>query len=494
MTKKPRITKKKALDIYANPKLRATLSPAEFARYDSNGKWKYPKHLKLLNKKLLQLSQRKFYRLAVFEPPRHGKSEIISKYFPAWYIGTHPDHRVILASYEADFAATWGRRARELLENHGNLFNVEVSGTSKAAHRWGLDSRQGGMMTAGAGGPITGKGGDVIIVDDPVKNADDANSQSMRDRLFDWWKSTLYTRLEPDGVVIFVMTRWNEDDLGGRILDFTDEPWEILNLPAIAEEEDILGRKPGDPLWPERFPIERLNQIKGEVGDYWWNAMYQQRPAPLEGGLLKLDWIRYWSHDPNQIGTIDENGNPIVGLPTHNEHSNYQGWDLAISEKESADYTVSCTGKLDHHDRNIYVLDWTRDHIDFPTQVREVQRLWNKWSTSMVGIETNAYQVALPQQVLLNSNVPIREVKRFQDKVTRITSRFVAFENGKVYLPLEHPLLPEFTKEYTYFPQARHDDMLDATELMLSLCVSGRTGISVSKQRYEFVDYGHDVV
>jgi predicted phage terminase large subunit-like protein len=489
------LTKGRIEDIRNDPVIRCRLSPAEFARYDSRGKWKYPKHLQLLNEKLLEIANRDINRLAVFMGPRHGKSELISKYFPAWYLGTRPEDRIILASYEADFAATWGRRARELLEEHGPLFGVEVSDTNKAAHRWEIKGWKGGMMTAGAGGPITGKGGDVIVVDDPVKNADDANSQSMRERMHDWWKSTLYTRLEPDGAVVLVMTRWHEDDLGGRLLDISDEDWEIIKFPAICEEEgDVLGRKIGDPLWPERFPLKRLNEIKAEVGEYWWNAMYQQRPHPLEGGLLKTEWLRYWTTDPEKIGTNDENGNEIVGLPTHNEHSNFQGWDLAISAKETADYTVCCTGKLDHHNKNVYILDWTRDHVDFPTQVKMVQSLWQRWMAGQVAIETNAYQVALPQQLRLGTSVPIKEVKRFTDKVTRITSRFTAFENHKVFLPLEHPQTAEFKREYTYFPQARHDDMLDATELMLSLCVGGTVGINVTKQKYEFAGWGYDVV
>ena len=181
-------------------------------------------------------------------PPRHGKSQLISQYFPAWYLGTFPDRRTILTSYEAGFAAGWGRRARDVLEEFGpEVFEVSVREDSSAADRWDINGHVGGMITAGVGGAITGRGADLLIIDDPVKNSEDAASKTMRDKAWEWYQSTAYTRLEPGGAIILVMTRWNEDDLAGRILKESQtggEKWEVMNLPAIAEE-GIIGLAAG---------------------------------------------------------------------------------------------------------------------------------------------------------------------------------------------------------------------------------------------------------
>ena len=191
------------------------------------------------------------------------------------------------------------RRARDVLNEYGNsVFGIEVNNKSSAANRWDIQGHTGGMVTAGVGGPITGKGADILIIDDPVKNAEEANSQTYRDKTWEWYQSTAYTRLEPNGSIILIMTRWHEDDLAGRILHQIDqdkgEQWEIINLPAIAEDHDILGRNIGEPLWPGRYDLNELERIKYTTGSYWWSALYQQRPQPPEGGLLKRSWIKYY--------------------------------------------------------------------------------------------------------------------------------------------------------------------------------------------------------
>ena len=369
-----------------------------------------------------------------------------------------PDKRVILTAYEADFAATWGRRARDVLNEYGNsVFGIEVNNKSSAANRWDIQGNTGGMVTAGVGGPITGKGADILIIDDPVKNAEEANSQTYRDKTWEWYQSTAYTRLEPNGSIILIMTRWHEDDFAGRILNQIEhdkgEHWEVINLPAIAEDHDILGRNIGEPLWPGRYDLNELERIKYTTGSYWWSALYQQRPQPPEGGLLKRSWIKYYQ--PSE-------------LPNLEELNIYQAWDLAISTKETADYTV-CTTIGVSKEKQIYVLDWYRDRIDFPTQVRMVEKLAEKWKPSQIAIESNAYQQALPQQLKKTSMLRIKEVKRTKDKVTRITSAFVHFENGKILLPENHFELENFINEYVYFPQGKHDDMLDSVELAIEL-------------------------
>jgi hypothetical protein len=234
-------------------------------------------------------------RLLITMPPRHGKSEFASKYFPAWYLGTFPDRRVILTSYEADFAMTWGRKVRDLLHEFGPaVFGVSVRSDSTAANRWGIEDNTGGMDTAGVGGPITGKGAHLLIIDDPVKNAEEAASETMRNKAWDWYVSTAYTRLEPAGAVILIQTRWHSDDLAGRILAHaaeTGERWDVVNLPAMAEEGDVLGRESGEPLWPERFDLDALERIRATLGGYYFAALYQQRPGPPDGAMFKTAWL-----------------------------------------------------------------------------------------------------------------------------------------------------------------------------------------------------------
>lgn len=236
-------------------------------------------------------------------PPRHGKSSLCSHYFPAWYLGTYPDKRILLTSYEAAFAASWGRKARNVLEEYGGEFGVAVAGDSHAANSWSISGHDGSMVTAGAGGSLTGRGADVLICDDPVKNWEEAQSETIRNNVWDWWTSTAYTRLEPDAAVVVIQTRWHEDDLAGRLLAEAKqggEQWRVINLPAIAEDNDPTGRQPGEALWPARYNVESLKRIEQAVGPQVWSSLYQQRPAPPEGGQFKRDWFEIVPQAPRQ--------------------------------------------------------------------------------------------------------------------------------------------------------------------------------------------------
>jgi predicted phage terminase large subunit-like protein len=266
-----------------------------------------------------------------------------------------------------------------------------------------------------------------------------------------------------------VNTRWSTLDLSGRLLEAMGEGgdyWDVVSLPALAEENDLLNRKVGEALWPSLFPCNVLMEKKGMVGSYWWSALYQQRPSPLGGGLLKSDWIQFYKSLPKSFVT-------------------YQAWDLAISEKTSADYTVSCTIGVDEVTGDIYILDWTRDRLDFPSQLRKVQEKANQYNPALIALESTAYQAALPQTLRQTTNLPIKEIKPIRDKVTRIQTTFVAFENGKVYLKKEHPLNDVFLEEFTYFPKSKHDDMLDATQMAIALVNVGGNPYTESYQYYE---------
>lgn len=265
-------------------------SPALLANRLTAGRFTLPTHLRVLGRKLVDVARGRCPRLVVEMPPRHAKSTLCSHWFPVWYLSLFPQNRVILTSYEAGFAASWGRKVRNSIVEHAESLGVGIADDSAAADDWATDEG-GGMVTAGVGGPITGRGADVFIVDDPVKNAEEANSQTIRDKTWDWWLSTARTRLEPGAAALAVMTRWHEDDLVGRILAGADEdpdgiPWEVLRLPALAEHADPLGRKPGEALWPARYDEKAMGQIRRDVGDYVWDALFQQKPPSLVGNAV----------------------------------------------------------------------------------------------------------------------------------------------------------------------------------------------------------------
>ena len=455
----------------------ASQSPIGLALVDDD-LYEVPKHLELLNNLLLDVSDGKIDRLMVTMPPRHGMSELCSKYFPAWYLGTHPEDRIILTSYEADFAATWGQKVRDIFKEHKTVFGVNVNDRSAARNRWDIAGHRGGMGTAGVGGPITGKGAEILIIDDPVKNAEQANSPTFREKAKEWYRSTAYTRLTPTGKVILIQTRWHEDDLGGWLLEDSDDDWVVIDLPAIAmDDNDAIGRKKGEALWPELWTLDKLQQRKNELGEYWFSAMYQQQPQPLEGGILKRAWLDYY--DPMD---------PTIRQVQLSNTVTYTGWDLAISEKETADYTCSCTLKVDVNTGHAYIVDWTREHIDFPAQQKAVPNVQRKWNAALIGIEDNAYQAALPQS-LRGLRLPLKTRTAIKDKVTKIQSTFTLFEQGTVHLPLNHPLLGEFENEYSMFPTGRHDDLLDATEMALAMSMMGSNPYTDTKQGYEFSNY-----
>lgn len=216
-------------------------------------------------------------------PPRHGKSEYLSKWVPSWFLNRFPDKRVGVVSYEAGFARSWGRKVRANFTDRENDWGLRVSKSRSAADDWDIEGHDGGMMTAGVGGPLTGKGLDLLIIDDSLKNAEEALSPTTRETQWDWWQSTASTRIEPGGLVIFIGTRWHEDDLQGRVNRAADlgegEPVLRLRMPAIAEEDDWLGREPGEPLWPERWPLKELKKRQLSLDRYWWEALYQQAPG-----------------------------------------------------------------------------------------------------------------------------------------------------------------------------------------------------------------------
>jgi len=447
----------------------ASLDPAAFAWLASRGQWQIAPHLDLLAERLLDVAQGKLKRLLIQMPPRHGKSEFASAHFPAWYLGTFPDRRVILASYEHDFAASWGAKAKDRFAEFGPvLWRLWVKRDKQAADDWQIAGHAGGMVCAGVGGPITGRGADLLIIDDPVKSAEEADSETYRERAWNWYRATAYTRLEPGGAILLIQTRWHEDDLAGRVLAEaakTGERWEVIKLPALAEEGDILCRAEGEPLWPERYPAQALAEIRESIGPYWWSSLYQQRPAPPEGALFKKDWWRFYA-DRDRPASFDQM---------------LQSWDMAFKDTSASDYVV---GQVwGNAGARIYLLDQIRERMDFAKTLQAVQALSARWPQAtwkLVEDKANGPAVISALQMKVRGLYP---VKPQGGKLSRAQAILPLVAAGNVWLPSpqEQPWVEEFLAEAQSFPVGAHDDQIDAMSQALQRFQTARDPVVKAK-------------
>lgn len=424
-------------------------------------------HLVALSEKLVDVAAGRCKRLIVEMPPRHGKSELVSHWFPIWYLDLRPEHRVMLASYEAEFASHWGRRVRNGIEEHKESLTVRTTRDSAAANRWETTAG-GGMFTAGVGGPFTGRGGNVLIIDDPVKNAGQANSKTYRESLWEWWRSTAYTRLEPGGAAIIVQTRWHRDDLAGRLqteMREGGEHWDVLRLPAIAEGIDMLGRVPGEALWPARYDVEELLRTERAVGPYTWSAMYQQDPVLAGGSIFQREWWESNRYDADDLA--------ISRAPA----GRYISWDTALKDGDDNAYSACVVGELTPEYR-LNIREVWREKLEFPalnTVIQASAARWNRDSKlQAVIIEDKASGVSALQTLRSSGSPQIRGLlKPFTpqgDKQhrARLASQWCA--NGSVRLPHPSAAVPwllDFENELFEFPRAAYADQVDAFDQLV---------------------------
>lgn len=443
------------------------VTPADLAWIVSKGTWYPADHLLLLDNLLVKVSLGEIKNLMIFMPPRHGKSELTSKYFPAWYLGKFPDKRVILTSYEADFAAGWGYKVRNILQEYGpNLFGVQVSAQSAARDRWELQGHQGGMMTAGVGGAITGKGADLLIIDDPVKNAEEAQSKTYRQKTYDWYRSTAYTRLEPGGAVIIIQTRWHEADLSGMLLNEEPEKWTVISLPALAEENDLLGRTAGEALFTSRYNAADLQEIKKTLGSYWFNALYQQRPQPDGGAIFKRQFFKYATLTGD---ILDLGGEKKFILPMCRI---FQTCDPAASTKTTADYFVLGTWAQTPNN-DLVLLDVLRTRLEGPDQVNLFKQQYARWKPAFQAVESAGVGKTL-YQMLIREGLPIKELKADTDKLTRALPAAARMEAGTVYFLQGASWLHEVEEELLSFPNGAHDDICDVISYAVKIVIEDK--------------------
>ena len=391
-------------------------------------------------------------RLALFAPPRHGKSVITSHYFPAWFLLTHPEKRVILTSYEADFAAQWGRKVRDTVTRWGPVFGVRVRQDSKAADRWEIEKHGGGMQTAGAGGPIIGKGADLFVIDDPVKNAEEALSPTYRQKLWDWYHSTADTRFEPRAGVVLTQQRWHTRDLGGWLVAEQPRDWRAVSIAALAEEGDVLRRPVGAALWPERYPVEELER-KRRNAPTWFAAQYQQRPLDLEGGFFRgLERVAV-----------------LPAAPTDDQYAaRVRHWDLAATESQAGadpDWTVGAlVGR--HRGGGYHVLDLARARVG-PRGVRDLIRQTAQRDGKAVRIrierEGGASGKIAAQSIVTGelSGYSAYAVTPKGSKAERAEPWGAQIEAGNVSI-VRAGWNAALLDEHRSFPTGAHDDIVDA--------------------------------
>jgi len=436
----------------------SVLTPAFTAITTSKGQFLYPKHLRYLDKIITREIRAGNARLIINMPPRHGKSELISKYLPFWFLGSFPDKRVILSSYEKGFAASFGRKVRDLINEHGKkLFDIELRNDSRSVSDFNLIHHKGGMNTAGAGGAITGKGADLFIIDDPVKNDASANSPVIRDNIWDWFLATAYTRIEPGGSIILVMTRWHQDDLAGRIIEnLKDDNWKVINLPAFANEHDVLRREINEPLWAERFDANKLLEISETLGSYWFSALYQQEPSIKNGSIFKRLNFKYF-RDENEFYYLDDLNN--IRFIAKNEISIYVAVDLAISRSNMADYTVAVVAGRTRSGE-ILIMDVIREKISTSEHLNFLQKIYHQFSPIIIGIEAVQYQISLIENAA-KAGLPVSSLRADKDKISRSLAIAAKIEQGIVYFRKNANWLQEFEKELLEFPNGKHDDQVD---------------------------------
>jgi len=427
-----------------------TLCPEEIYRDN----W----HLDCLSWHLARAAEGKRVRLIINLPPRSLKSIAASVALSAWLLGLDPSGRVISVSYSDDLARKHARDTRTILEAgwYRRAFPATRVNPRKNTETEFTTTRQGFRLATSIGGTLTGRGGRVIIIDDPIKPAD-AESEAERRRVNEWYDKTLYSRLDDKeaGAIILVMQRLHEDDLTGHLIEKGE--FEILSLPAIATERQLVPigkalfheRLPGEALHPDRESPETLQRIKSSIGTRIFEAQYQQSPVPAEGNLFKAGWLRRY---------------PAAPMPSFSEI--VQSWDTATKLGANNDYSACTTWGI--HQNTYYLLDVHRGRWEFPELLRTVLAQAEHRQIKTVLIEDANSGAALIQSLRQTSSLNVIAVKPTLDKMTRAAQQSAAFEAGRVLLPEAAPWLVDFEKELLAFPNGRYDDQLDSAVQFLN--------------------------
>jgi predicted phage terminase large subunit-like protein len=320
-----------------------------------------------------------------------------------------------------------------------------ISRDSSSTERFDLDAG-GAYYAVGRGGSLTGRGADLLLIDDPLKDREEANSAAVRKHLHDWYADVAFTRLQPGGAVIIINTRWHEEDLSGYLLsEHPDEEWDLVSLPAIAEEDEE-HRREGEALWPARFPLEAIKRIKAVLGSASFASLYQQHPSAVEGTIFKRAWWRYYSQMPTFRRIV-------------------QSWDTAFKTGKANDYSACTT--WGEATTGFYLLHAWRGRVEFPELCTKAKGFGGEWKPNAVLVEDKASGQSLVQTLARETRLPVLPIKVSSDKVARANAVTPLCEAGRVFLPVEAGWLEEYVDELSSFPVAKHDDYTDTTSMAL---------------------------
>jgi predicted phage terminase large subunit-like protein len=417
-------------------------------------------HLEVIAAKLTAVRQGKIRRLIINLPPRHLKSLMASIAFPAWCLGHDPTAPILCVSYAQDLSDKLARDCRSIMMSP---WYRQIFPTRLAAHRQALQefitTRHGYRLATSTGGVLTGRGADIILIDDPLK-PEEALSQAQRQSANEWYGHTLYSRLNDkcSGAIVIIMQRLHEDDLVGHVL--AQEPWEVLNFPAIAEADEVhrietiwgprcFRRRQGEALHPDREPLETLDRIRRTIGEYNFAGQYQQSPAPLGGGLVKAEWFKRYREKE-----LPERFDRIV-----------QSWDTANKATELSDFSVCTTWGV--KGRHLFLLALFRRRLEYPALKRAVREQQSPFGANEVLIEDKASGTQLIQELIADGCHGVTRYKPECDKIMRLHAQTAMIENGFVHLPEAAPWLAEYLHEITVFPKGKHDDQVDSTAQFL---------------------------
>lgn len=454
---------------------RTTLAQQDFLAFIGviDPAYKFGMHLKRLGGLLMQIEMGQKDRIAVSMAPRFGKSQMISIYYPAWYLGKHPDHKMILASHTSDLAVDMARKVRNLMQTevYQELFpGVKIASDAKAAGKWNT-TKGGEVFATGVGGALAGRGAHLAVVDDPLSEQDikSGNTASL-DVVYEWFRTGLRTRLMPGGRIAILHTRWHQRDLIGRLtkdalLNPEADQYEIFEFPAILEVPNPAA-DPDDPsydpeapqvleksLWPEQWPLETLLRTKASMPAWQWSAQYQQTPTAQESAIIKKDSIKWWTkEDP-----------PVVDYTV-------QSWDTAMTTKERSDYSVCQTwGVWTTEDGvdNAILLNRVKGKYEFPELKKTALQQYKDWTPDTLIVETKASGQPLVDE-LRRSGIYVQDFSpgKGQDKIARVNAISDMFSSGQVWFP-ETWWASEVVEELIAFPNSEHDDDVDACTLAL---------------------------
>jgi len=404
-------------------------------------------------KQLMRIESGEIKRLMLFVPPRHGKTALGSINFPAWYLGRNSTKEVIVSSYSAELAQDFGFKTRNLVnsESYKHIFETTLRDDSRSKSKW-LTNDGGGYTSVGVGGSITGRGADCLIIDDPTKNREEAESKVYREKVKNWYTSTAYTRLEHAGAVVLIQTRWNLDDLAGFLLKQQEEggeQWTVVKFPAIATHDEE-HRKQGDALWEEKYDLNALNDIKKTVGTYDWSSLYQQSPVLTEGQEFKPEWFKY--RDQVEVDNM--------------QTRRFLTIDTAVSKKDSADFTGLCDNAVDIN--NFWNIKAWKLKIDPKELIDLLFTLQEKYHYEKIGIEKTMYTMAIEpflkdEQRKRNKFLPIVDLQHNGvNKEVRIRGLIPRYESGSVFHIKGE--CDDLEDELLTFPKGLFDDVIDSLQ------------------------------